>query len=268
MQWWDFILCCICDSSATFTPKPRVLKWVRLRSSAPYPKCNIFLPLARQPAASSESAFISLCTHTLMLSWQHFLWPYCPRVRFKSSWRPSPRPEQSSCSVSHLPGVPVSVRADPAVAVGSSLPVPPSLLLLRLARQPRPPALLSFRRTKVFSALTAFCGVLLSCCFEALGSAPFTPCALKIISIGLRTYFHLIRCFIFKVFPQQFYLKVWWLYCLNTHTHKKNTIIFPADSEELSSSSAKYVRSGASLKCCAVFSICPAITQVLIRASA
>lgn len=130
------------------------------------------------------------------------------------------------------------------------------------------PALLSFRRTKVFSALTAFCGVLLSCCFEALGSAPFTPCALKIISIGLRTYFHLIRCFIFKVFPQQFYLKVWWLYCLNTHTHKKNTIIFPADSEELSSSSAKYVRSGASLKCCAVFSICPAITQVLIRASA
>lgn len=156
-----------------------------------------------------------------MLPWQHFLWPYCPRVRFKSSWRASPRPEQSSCSVSHFPGVPVSVRADPAVAVGSSLPVLPSLLLLRLAREPRPPALLSFRRTKVFSALTAFCGVLLSCCFEALGSAPFTPCALKIISIGLRTYFHLIRCFIFKVFPQQFYLKVWWLYCLNTHTQKK-----------------------------------------------
>lgn len=84
------------------------------------------------------------------------------------------------------------------------------------------PALLSFRWTKVFSALTALRRVVFCCCPEALGRAPFTPCALKIISIGLRTYFHLIQCFTFKVSPQQFYLKVWWLYCLNTHTHKKS----------------------------------------------
>lgn len=68
-----------------------------------------------------------------------------PSARFKFSWRASPRPVQSSCSVSHLLGVPVSVRTDPAVAVGSSLPILSSLLPLTLAREPRPPALLSFR---------------------------------------------------------------------------------------------------------------------------
>lgn len=137
VQWWDFILCCSCGLSAIFTLKPTVLfhSSLCLNQNA---WGKLFLLLASQPPASSESAFICLCTHTLMLSWQHFLWPYCLWVRFKSSWRASPTPERSSCSVSHLLGVPVSVRADPAVAGGSSLPILSSLLLLRLSREPRP----------------------------------------------------------------------------------------------------------------------------------
>lgn len=53
-----------------FTPKPMALKWIMFHCSLCLTQnawLKVFLLLASQPAASSESAFISLCTHTLML---------------------------------------------------------------------------------------------------------------------------------------------------------------------------------------------------------
>lgn len=55
--------------------------------------------------------------------------------------------------------------------------------------------------TKVVFARTALHGVL-SCGPEALRSAPLAPYALKVISVGLGTHFHLIQRICFEVFSQ------------------------------------------------------------------